>query len=269
VADPSTHNIYNIHAAGETGIDKGRGDNIGNPGPPGALYNNIYVSRSTDGGDSWTANLVSSFAPGTHLANIFPALAVDDTNGKVYASWSDAETVWFTVSSDQGSTWSPAVPVSVSPAKTAVFPWLSAHDGAVDLVYYGSTASSIDDPSAVWNTYLAQTTDDGANFAQSLVSSTPNHIGVICTEGSACDPSQRTLLDLFEVAINPQNGRAAIIYTDDVLTTDGNGNPLPQIVLAQQGFSSLSATTVPEPASVALAVAAIIGLHYYRPRRVS
>jgi hypothetical protein len=36
------------------------------------------------------------------------------------------------------------------------------------------------------------------------------------------------------VAIDPQNGRAAIAYTDDTLTKDNSGAPLPQTVLAQQ-----------------------------------
>jgi hypothetical protein len=69
---------------------------------------------------------------------------------------------------------------------------------------------------------------------QSKVSNTPNHVGVICTEGIACTPGTRNLLDLFEVAIDPVNGKAAVIYTDDTLTTDSSGNPLPQVVLAQQ-----------------------------------
>jgi hypothetical protein len=134
-------------------------------------------------------------------------------------------------------------------------------------VYYGTDSASIDDPSAVWNTYLAQTIDDGANFAQNLVSSTPNHVGVICMEGSNCDPAKRTLLDLFEVAINPQNGRPAIIYTDDQLMTDGGGNPLPQIVLAYQNAPSLGpSATVPEPTSHALALAAA-SLLVIHPRR--
>ncbi len=81
---------------------------------------------------------------------------------------------------------------------------------------------------------MAQTTDDGASFAQSLVSNTPNHVGVVCTNGTGCAPGTRNLLDLFEVAIDPQNGRAAIIYTDDTITTTSSGAPLPQIVLAQQ-----------------------------------
>ena len=94
-------------------------------------------------------------------------------------------------------------------------------------MYYGTTASSKDDPTAVWNTYLAQTTNDGTSFQQSLVSNTPNHVGVICTRGVACGFGTRNLLDLFKVAIDPKTGRAAVIYTDDTITKDSSGNPLP------------------------------------------
>jgi hypothetical protein len=111
----------------------------------------------------------------------------------------------------------------------------AARNGTVDLVYYATTASSKDDPSAVWNVYLAQTTNDGASFTQSLVSIQPNHMGVICTEGAACPqpqiPGTRNLLDLFKVAINPGNGKAAVIYTDDFSL---GAHSLPQVVLAQQ-----------------------------------
>jgi hypothetical protein len=224
VADPFTHNVYDVYAAGETGFLKGRT----------FTPNHIYVSRSTDGGKSWTAHLVYQAAPGTSLAAVFPSLAVDPTNGKLYAIWSDAHTVSFSESSDQGSHWSAAVAVNIAPANTAVFPWAAAYNRTVDVVYYGTTASSKDDTSAVWNVYLAQTTNDGASFAQSKVTTTPNHVGVICTEGTGCAPGTRNLLDLFEVAIDPLNGKAGVIYTDDTLTTDSNGNPLPQVVLAQQ-----------------------------------
>ncbi|PYI99879.1 MAG: hypothetical protein DMF00_09705 [Verrucomicrobia bacterium] len=138
------------------------------------------------------------------------------------------------MSSDQGTTWSPAVIVNIAPATTAIFPWIAANAGRVDVVYYGTTAASKNDPSAVWNTYLAQTTDNGASFTQSMASNSPNHVGEICTNGTGCAPGTRNLLDLFKVAINPGDGRAGIIYTDDTLTKDSSGNPLPQIVLAQQ-----------------------------------
>ncbi len=224
VADPLTHNVYAIYAAGQPGIQKATT----------ATFNNIYVSRSTDMGKSWIANLVFHAPLFTALNNVFPALAVDPTNGKLYAAWSDAHGVFFSTSSDQGSHWSTAVMVNIAPANTAVFPWVSAYSGTVDVVYYATTAASKDDSSAVWNVVLAQTLDDGANFTQNLASNTPNHVGVICTFGTGCAPGTRNLLDLFEIAIDPQNGRAAIIYTDDTLTTDSSGNPLPQIVLAQQ-----------------------------------
>ena len=224
VADPFSHNVYDVYAAGETGFLKGRT----------FTPNHIYVSRSTDGGVKWTANLVFQAAPGTSFANVFPSLAVDPTNGRLYAVWSDAHTTWFSTSSDQGTTWSSAVAVNAAPANTAIFPWVAAYDGTVDVVYYGTTAASKDDTSAVWNVYLAKTNNGGSTFAQSFVSNSPNHMGEICTNGIACAAGTRNLLDLFEVAINPQNGRAAIIYTDDAHTTDSDGNPLPQIVLAQQ-----------------------------------
>lgn len=224
VADSVTQNVYAIYAAGEPGIQKATT----------ATFNNIFVSRSTDGGQSWTATLVHHAPLFTALNNVFPTLAVDPTNGNLYAAWSDAHKVFLSFSSDQGVSWAPAVAVNVAPAATAVFPWLAAHGGTIDLVYYGTTASSKDDPSAVWNVYMAQTTNNGVSFTQSLASNTPNHVGVICTNGTGCASGTRNLLDLFEVAIDAQSGRAGIIYTDDTLTKTSSGDPLPQIVLAQQ-----------------------------------
>ncbi len=219
-----THNVYDVYAAGETGILKAKTTD----------FDHIFVSRSTDGGEIWTAALVFHASTPVGLNNVFPTLAADPTNGKLYAAWSDAHSVFFSMSADQGQTWTPAVIVNIAPANTSVFPWIAAYNGTVDLVYYGTTASSKDDPSAVWNVYLAQTTNDGASFQQSRASNTPNHVGVICTNGTRCASGTRNLLDLFKVGIDPRNGRAAIIYTDDTLTKDSAGNPLPQVVLAQQ-----------------------------------
>jgi len=224
VADPVTHNVYDIYASGQPGILKAKT----------FTANHIFVSRSTDAGKHWTSNLVFQLPPPATFDNVFPALAVDPTNGNLYATWSEGHHVFLSMSSDQGTSWSTAVVVNIAPATTAIFPWIAAHAGTVDVVYYGTTAASKNDPNAVWNVYLAQTTDNGASFTQSTASNTPNHHGVICTNGTGCAPGTRNLLDLFKVAINPGDGRAGIIYTDDTLTKDSSGNPLPQIVLAQQ-----------------------------------
>src|SRR5881296_3211257 len=225
VADPTTHSVFAIYAAGEPSIQKGTSAN----------FNNIFVSRSTDKGATWTPTLVFHAPLFTALNNIFPALAVDPANGNLFAAWSDAHTVWLSMSSDHAASWSDPVAVNSGSAATAVFPWTAALNGKVDVVYYGTSASSKDDATAVWNTYMAQTSD-GVHFTQVVVSDHPNHVGVVCTFGTGCARGTRNLLDLFEVAINPQTGKAAIIFTDDTLAMytrrDGTVAPLPQVVVA-------------------------------------
>jgi hypothetical protein len=235
MADPHTHSVYAVYAAGVTGVLKARS----------FTPNQIFVSQSTNMGKTWTAHLVYAAAPGTSLAHIFPTLTVDPTNGHLYTAWSDGHTVWFSASSDQAAHWSAPVAVNIAPASSALMPALAAHNGAVDLAYYATTDANTLDTAAVWNTYMAQTTNAGASFTQSIVSNHPNHIGPVCTGGTGCTTGTRNLLDLFEVAIDPLNGRAAIIYTDDntgatVSAPDfaclpGETTcPLPQLQLAQQ-----------------------------------
>jgi hypothetical protein len=235
VADPLTHDVYAVYAAGDGSLLSGGPRAY--PGP-----NRIVVSRSTDLGRTWTAEVVYEAPSGTDLANLFPNLAIDPTSGMLYTAWSDATNVFFSVSAD-GASWSSPVIVNTAPAHTAVEPWLAAYAGKVDLVYYGTEGANTS--TATWNVYLAQTTD-GVNFAQSLASNHPNHVGVLCTHGDACPAGTRNLLDLFQVAIDPQNGKAAIIYTDDTLATAPSSVdsyacsagetmcPVPQLVLAQE-----------------------------------
>lgn len=226
-ADPVSHNVYSVFASGVVGILKAKT----------ADFKNVFVSRSTDAGQHFTPVLVFAGPPLSTNANVFPAVAVDSTNGNVYATWSNASgagtNVYFSSSTDSGATWSAPVIVNTAPANTAVLPWVAAHSGTADVVYYGTT-SATNGAGAVWNVYLAQTTDNGASFTQSLVSNKSNHTGVICTEGTGCAPGTRNLLDLFQVGIDPLNEKAAIVYVDDTLTTDNAGNPQPQTVLAQQ-----------------------------------
>ncbi len=227
VADPTTGYVYAVFAAGEAGIQKATS----------TAFNHIYVSRSTDMGMTWTAHLVFTAPMFTGLNNVFPMLAVDPANGNLYAAWSDGHNVDVSMSSDHGSTWSPAAQANSGNAVTAIFPAIAARNGLVDVAYYGTTASSDSDPTAVWNTYLARSTD-GVHFSQSVVSAHPNHVGVICVSGTGCvNPLvTRTLLDLFEISINA-NGKAAVVYTDDTLATFVSGGttfPLPQVIVGYQ-----------------------------------
>jgi hypothetical protein len=222
VADPSTGVLYESYAAGEPQTKATSAD-----------YNNIYVSRSTDGGAHWTSTLVFHTDPFTRLNNFWPSLAVDPITHAVYTAWTDTHGVQVAASTDAGRTWSSAT--LVSNARTTVMPWVAARGGKVDVVYYGSTASSTDDPAAVWNTYDSQFT--AGSWTVKKVSNTPNRVGRICLEGSGCvNNVDRELLDLFEVAEDPITGKAAVIYTDSTIDTwtgsDGITHQLPEIVLA-------------------------------------
>jgi len=224
ITDPVTHNVYDVYASGVGGLQKGTNAN----------FNNIYVSKSTNMGKTWTPKLVFSGTPNVALNNVFPDLAADPLSGNLYAGWSDAHNVFLSKSTDQAQSWTSSITVNAAPAVTAVFPWIAARGSTVDYVYYGTSASSKDDSSAVWNVYMARSTDGGIHFAQTVVTSHPNHVGVICTNGIGCQRGTRNLLDLFQDEINPTNGLAVIIYTDDTLTTQSDGSPLPQVAVAYQ-----------------------------------
>lgn len=223
-ADPTTGILYDVYAAGVTGVLKAHTQS----------FSKVYVSRSLDSGETWSASIAIQEPDGSNFGNVFPAVAVDPVNGDVYAAGSDSHKVLVAKSTDHGQSWSSAQVVNSGGAATAVFPAIAARNGVVDLSYYGTPAASKDDPSAVWNVFLAQSTTAGASFSQTQVTSKPNHVGVICTNGTGCAPGTRNLLDLFEDAIDPASGKLAIVYTDDTLTQDSSGNPLPQIALAQQ-----------------------------------
>lgn len=223
-ADPTTGIVYDVYASGVTGLLKATT----------FTPNQVFVSRSLDGGETWSASLAFSEPAGSSFANVFPALAVDPLNGDLYVTASDSHNLFVAKSSDHGLSWSAPQVVNSGAAATAIFPTITARNGTVDLAYYGTAAASKDDPSAVWNVFLAQSTNRGSSFSQSQVTSEPNHVGVVCTSGTRCAAGTRNLLDLFEDAIDPVSGKLAIIYTNDLLTMDSSGNQLPQVELAQQ-----------------------------------
>src|SRR5215469_8624015 len=179
VADAGTGTVYEVYAEG-----------VPQTKAKSANFNNIMVARSTDGGDHWTSAQVFQAPVGTRLNSIFPALAVDPVTHALYASWTDQHGIAVAQSSDGGLTWS--APVTVSTINTTVMPWVAARGGTVDVVYYGSTAASINDTTAVWNVYDSQFS--GGAWTVKQVSNTPNRVGAVCLNGSACT-SNRQLLD--------------------------------------------------------------------------
>lgn len=232
VADPNDASVvYQPFASGEASVQKGTS----------GAFNNIYVARSTNGGNTWTTTLVFHKPLFTDLANFWPAATVDAANGDVYVAFTDRSTVWLSSSSDLGQNWTTTALPGTPP--TTVMPWVAALNEKVDVVYYGTSPAAanvggtLGDANTVWNTYDTQRSAGVWNTA--LVSNTPNRVGPVCLNGSACaGNTNRELLDLFEVAEDPATGKAAVIYTetttDTWMGTDGVTHELPEIVLAYE-----------------------------------
>ncbi len=96
----------------------------------------ILVAMSDNDGLTWTVNVID----GEYSADDGdPSVAVDEANN-VYATWTDNQHVWLTVSKDHATTWSSPVDV-VAPSVTATYLGVVAAgaQGRVAVAYVGST----------------------------------------------------------------------------------------------------------------------------------
>jgi hypothetical protein len=183
----------------------------------GADGGEVYLARSTDGGQTWILKLVYQGASGVLLQNIFPTIAVDG-GSNVHISFSDGRNVYLTSSHDQGASFTPPVRVSNGAlSKTAVAPWVTAGSaGKVDVIWWGTSHTNPMDFSDPWQVFMAQTQNAFANvptFAQSAA--TPvMHVGAICVNGLACTPGTRNLAE-YQASDVGLDGNALIVYPDD------------------------------------------------------
>jgi hypothetical protein len=181
--------------------------------------NAMYVSRSTDGGTTWTTHLVDGLTGHGHL---FDPVKVGD-DGTVYTAWSDDRHIYYSYSGDHGDTWSvPAIVENPDSTLTNVFPWLEAGSaGRVDFVWYGTQSQNTS--AAEWNVYFAQCLN--ANSANPVMSQQriSDHVihGSNISEGGLTGSANRNLGDYFQVAYDPQ-GAAVVSFADDHNDFDGN-----------------------------------------------
>jgi len=183
----------------------------------------MIVSRSTDGGATWTSSLAYAGPLGTSIQNLFPVIAVDH-GGNVYAAFSTQLSgslmgVYLTTSKDNGRTWSPAQ--RVNPAdQTAVFPAIAAGDqGRVDLIWIGTPGTLVSDPSNDWNIFFGQSrnaTSGSPRWSVGQISTQVMHRGDICNRGLNCNifGGNRDLADFISVTIDA-DGNANAVWTDD------------------------------------------------------
>jgi hypothetical protein len=143
---------------------------------------NLYVTKTADGGETWTTSVVdqSEAAPqcecgGWAYWGSQMAIGVDDDD-RVYVLWNANQApdsphrMYFAASDDGTETWSDPVDVSLAPGgANNVFPALVATgEGDVRIAWQddrnGFDAGG-DDPAARWNTYYRRSTDGGATWS--------------------------------------------------------------------------------------------------------
>ncbi|MHB1614927.1 MAG: hypothetical protein ACYCYA_11535 [Actinomycetes bacterium] len=227
VIDPSSHVIYQVFS----GIASASEVATATAGTTG--YHAVWMGVSTDGGRTFVDHLVyANPDPSVSYGHQFVNVSVDKA-GTVYAVFSDNHGVFYSYSTDHGTSWSTPVQVNSGPANTAIMPWsVAGGTGKLDIVFYGT---SYDNPATVpdnypmtaaWQVYFAQSLDaatPGASFTQTAA--TPvNHYGGVCEGGVSCT-GNRDLYDDFGVAASPVTGLASIAYSDDQYVPGGPNSP--------------------------------------------
>jgi len=159
----------------------------GYEGSGGAKANvNLYVSKSTDGGATWTTTMLdTSKSPPDCSAYLCgwaylgaQMVMTSDASGNLYALWNAGsvakgpERVYFAKSTNSGNTWSAKVDVSTAPAGTHHnFPAIAATgNGNVRISWMDARAAN--GGMDKWNVYYRSSTNGGSTWTSEVDLST-------------------------------------------------------------------------------------------------
>jgi hypothetical protein len=219
----SRGNLYQIFVAPDNVVE-----NVAN-GP----LRSAYVGVSTDvklGLPVFTFTDHKIPTTPSSIAQIFPALAVD-AFGYLYAVWSDNSGIFYTYSTDIGTTWATPIQVNQEPTlgKANVLPWIDADaNGHVGIVWFGGDRAGNSNDATIheqgtdmstwtnWNVYYAESVSGHSltpAFTQRQISDHIIHRGTVSTGGLG-GGANRNLGDYFQIALDPQH-LANVAFSDD------------------------------------------------------
>lgn len=156
----------------------------GNGGASGNV--NLYVSKSTNGGVSWSNKIIDISASPPQCPEMncgwaylgAQAVMTSDANGVLYVLWNSGSTaggperIYFSKSTNGGTTWSTKVDVSTAPAGTHhAFPAIVATgNGSIRISWMDARAANggVDR----WNVYYRSTTNGGSTWSSEVDIST-------------------------------------------------------------------------------------------------
>lgn len=159
----------------------------------------IYISRSADGGRTWSTLLLdqSSAPPGCDMENcqtgyLGPQIALaSDSAGALYALWNagglngDAERIYFSSSTTEGTTWSARMNVSNAGVRVEhAFPAIVAGASGDVRVAWMDTRMRDASNGPLWNTFYRSSTNGGATWStEARLSSPARGYAYILTNG--------------------------------------------------------------------------------------
>ena len=185
----------------------------------GAQSNQLYMAKSTDGGQSWVLKLVFQAPLGVDLAHVFPAIAVDQGSG-LHVVFNDGRNSFLTSSADGGASWTQPVRLNNGKnSKTSIEPWVRAGNfGKVNVFFYGTSDPNFMSSSADWTVFMAQTLNAFApvpTVTQTAAVPYIMHHGPICVNGTGCAAGTRNLLEYF-FPDTYLDGNATAVFPDDL-----------------------------------------------------
>jgi len=226
--------------------------------PPYGGVRGIVVAHSADAGKTWTNKyaVVAKTDPTDtskeeSTGTMFPWGFLDPAGNIyiVYGSTRDALGTdhygyYYVYSTNKGKTWStPRRIDGLKPgAGSVVFNTGAAvNKGVIDVGWLQKDTSGIGETSGVWSPWFAQISAANTthpHIVRQKLTSLPNHKGGVCIQGILCGiapgSGDRSLLDFFELAVNPKTHLAGIVYADNGGFRPGEGKNQGEVVFAAQ-----------------------------------
>jgi hypothetical protein len=222
-------------------------------GTPASDFGDIFYRRSNDGGQAFSAPVALDAFPGTDRAQFFPTVSAAD-DGRIDVFWydesagatvSDLTDLFYTFSTDLGTSWSSPVPVTASPfhneSGNRYSDHLAPHQGDyIDAVSCGATRGCFawfgePSPAGTAPDVMIATITDPVEVAALRVR--PGTVGV-ADYGCGTDDGVLVAGEHARLALPLENfGRSALTGITATLTAS---SPEITVITGAQSYSSLA-----------------------------
>ncbi len=234
-SDQSGKTFYVVYSISDAQSNLNPKDGV----PPYGPTRGVVVAATTDGGQTFTSHYAVAAPPNVDGSQepaegaIFPWGSIDKA-GTLYVVYNstngnsaDHFHQYYVYSKDHGTHWSKPIKLDTLGHNQGAAIYATSDSGAkgvLDVAWYqtnNGTPSSTN-ANTLWSPHMASITHADTSHphvVQQALSRLANHRGGICLQGILCGigpgSGDRSLLDYFQIVINPTTGKAGIAYADN------------------------------------------------------